>query len=172
MSTGCQFVCVKKQKTGGKISVFNIVNLITTLDIMVKFDWDFSITDSVGVFILFEISENVFAKKRGSIMSKKKRIRRMLSIFLIASMVLSYNSSCFLSVWAAADDTPAVEEEMKAEPEQTEDTEDAGEVSETEQQSESEDAIEQDEPAPAEEAASDDAEEETAVQEDPEEIRS
>ena len=36
----------------------------------------------------------------------------MLSIFLIASMVLSYNSSCFLSVWAAADDTPAAEEEM------------------------------------------------------------
>ena len=66
----------------------------------------------------------------------KKRISRILSVFLVASMVLSYNSSFYLSVWAASEEAPVAEEEMMADPAQAEAAEDSGEVSEPVQQNE------------------------------------
>ena len=63
-------------------------------------------------------------------MSKKKRISRILAIFLAASMVLSYNSSFYLSVWAAGEETPAAEEEMIADPAPEEESADSDETGE------------------------------------------
>lgn len=86
-------------------------------------------------------------------MSKKKRISRILAIFLAASMVLSYNSGFYLSVWAAGEDTPAAEEEMMADPAPAEDSEAAEAIGETEVTEEADGTIEEDkvlieEPAP------------------------
>ncbi|MBR4090613.1 MAG: hypothetical protein IKK28_07065 [Mogibacterium sp.] len=104
----------------------------------------------------------------------KKRISRILSIFLVASMVLSYNSSFYLSVWAASEEAPAAEEEeMMADPAPADDAEDSGEVSETAQQTDQEEAVQQSDAVSEEEAedTAGDAENSAgaAVQEDSEE---
>ena len=73
-------------------------------------------------------------------MSNQERIRKILSILLIAVMVLSYNSSVCLSVWAAGEDAPAAEEEMSVDSSQTETSEDPGDVAEAADQSEQNEA--------------------------------
>ena len=85
-------------------------------------------------------------------MSKKKRISRILAIFLAASMVLSYNSGFYLSVWAAGEDTPAAEEEMMADPATGEEGDVSEETGETAQQADQDESLQQKEVGASEES--------------------